>query len=77
MVLVGVGWQGRCQHAADFVSSTTKVHTVFVFCFVILVYTPEYIFQAVAATGGRVRSFVRVGEPLLRKRGMIGSCQGE
>ena len=31
-------------------------------------------FLAVAATGGRVRSFVRGGEPLLRTRRMIGSC---
>ena len=30
-------------------------------------------FLAVAATGGRVRSFARIGEPLLRTRGMIGS----
>ena len=29
--------------------------------------------EAVAATGSRVRSFVRGGEPLLRTRGMIGS----
>ena len=31
------------------------------------------MFLAVAATGGRVRLFVRGGERLLRTRGMIGS----
>ena len=30
---------------------------------------------AVAATGGRVRSVVRAGEPFLRTRGMIGSLK--
>ena len=32
-----------------------------------------FFFLAVTATGGRVRSFVRGGEALLRTRGMIGS----
>ena len=34
---------------------------------------PTFFFLAVAATGGRVRSFARGVEPLLRTRGMNGS----
>ena len=49
------------KHAAQYVSFTNRVHTVF---------SIYYYFLAVAATGGRVRSSVRGGEPLLRARGI-------
>ena len=55
---VGVGWQRHCKTCRSLRE---------------LDYQGTYLFFAVDATGGRVRSFVRGGEPLLLTRGMIGS----
>ena len=52
------------QHAAHYVSLKPGYIPFFFFGFLL----------AVTATGGRVRLFVPGGDPLLRTRGMIGSC---
>ena len=61
---VDVSWQRHCTKCRSLRELETRVHTVFFFGFLL----------AVTATGGRVRLFVPGGDPLLRTRGMIGSC---
>ena len=62
---IGVSWQRHCK-TCRLLRERQPGYIPFRFFF----------FFAVAATVGRVTSFVRGGEPQLRTRGMIGSRNG-